>query len=86
MWGLQGANKSADPHRLGDLPSDLAPFSQIINRRLQCKSCREASCRLTGDSGVSPIAKAIVCLEPTHTNPADVYKYWLAICGCIKQL
>ena len=35
MWGLQGANKSADPHRLGDLPSDLAPFSQIITRSLK---------------------------------------------------
>lgn len=33
-----------------------------------------------------PIAKAIVCLESTQTNPADVYKYWLAICGCIKQI
>ncbi|KAG2357561.1 hypothetical protein BDR07DRAFT_1297462 [Suillus spraguei] len=32
------------------------------------------------------IAKAIVCLESTQTNVADVYKYWLAICGCIKQL
>ncbi|KAG2344902.1 hypothetical protein BDR05DRAFT_998906 [Suillus weaverae] len=33
-----------------------------------------------------PIAKAIVCLESMQTNVADVYKYWFAICGCIKQL
>ncbi|KIK78533.1 hypothetical protein PAXRUDRAFT_28593 [Paxillus rubicundulus Ve08.2h10] len=33
-----------------------------------------------------PIAKAIVCLESSQTNPADVYKYWVAICGSIKQV
>ncbi|KAG1811256.1 uncharacterized protein BJ212DRAFT_1278325, partial [Suillus subaureus] len=33
-----------------------------------------------------PTAKAIVCLESMQINPADVYKYWLAICGCIKQV
>ncbi|KAJ8579575.1 hypothetical protein M405DRAFT_778782, partial [Rhizopogon salebrosus TDB-379] len=33
-----------------------------------------------------PIAKAIICLESSQTNPADVYKYWLAICGCIKEI
>ncbi|KAF8547744.1 hypothetical protein OG21DRAFT_1479398 [Imleria badia] len=33
-----------------------------------------------------PIAKSIVCLESTQSNPADVYKYWIAICGSIKQV
>ncbi|KIK94748.1 hypothetical protein PAXRUDRAFT_25790 [Paxillus rubicundulus Ve08.2h10] len=32
------------------------------------------------------IEKAIVCLGSSQTNPADVYKYWIAICGCIKQV
>ncbi|KIK77648.1 hypothetical protein PAXRUDRAFT_36763 [Paxillus rubicundulus Ve08.2h10] len=32
------------------------------------------------------IAKAIVCLESSQTNPADVYMYWIPICGCIKQV
>ena len=34
----------------------------------------------------APIAKSIVCLESTQSNPADVYKYWVAICGSIKQV
>ncbi|KAG6370620.1 hypothetical protein JVT61DRAFT_11244 [Boletus reticuloceps] len=34
----------------------------------------------------APIAKSIVCLESTQTNPADVYKYWIAICGSVKQV
>ncbi|KAG1839256.1 hypothetical protein F4604DRAFT_1940890 [Suillus subluteus] len=33
-----------------------------------------------------PIAKAIVCLKSTQINTANIYKYWLAICGCIKQV
>ncbi|KAG6376828.1 hypothetical protein JVT61DRAFT_1854 [Boletus reticuloceps] len=32
-----------------------------------------------------PIAKSIICLESTQSNPADPYKYWVAICGSIKQ-
>ena len=34
----------------------------------------------------APVAKSIVCLESTQTNPADVYKYWIAICGSIKKV
>lgn len=31
------------------------------------------------------IARAIECLEATATNPADVYMYWLAVLGHLKN-
>lgn len=33
-----------------------------------------------------PIAKSIICLESMQSNPANVYKYWIAICGSIMQV
>ena len=33
----------------------------------------------------NPLARAIECLEATSANPADVYLYWLAILGGVKD-
>jgi hypothetical protein len=35
---------------------------------------------------IGPFAKAIQCLESPHTNPADVYLYWLAIVSQLAHL
>ncbi|KAH9970487.1 ribonuclease H-like domain-containing protein, partial [Lactifluus volemus] len=35
---------------------------------------------------IGPFAKAIQCLESPHTNPADVYLYWLAIVSQLTHL
>ncbi|KAF8237615.1 hypothetical protein L208DRAFT_1246588, partial [Tricholoma matsutake] len=31
------------------------------------------------------LAKAIVCLEATSSNPANVYLYWLAVLAHMKE-
>jgi len=35
---------------------------------------------------VGPLAKAIKALESTHTTPADVFMFWVAICAFLKEL
>jgi hypothetical protein len=35
---------------------------------------------------IGPFAKAIQCLESTHSTPADVFLFWLAIIAQLDQL
>jgi hypothetical protein len=35
---------------------------------------------------LAPIAKAITCLESTHSNVSDVYLFWLAVTATIHQI
>lgn len=37
-------------------------------------------------SVLGPIAKAIKCLESSHSTPGDVYLFWLAITAHLEQL
>jgi hypothetical protein len=35
---------------------------------------------------LAPIAKAITCLESTHSTVSDVYLFWLAVTATIHQI
>jgi hypothetical protein len=35
---------------------------------------------------IGPIAKAIQCLESTHSTPADVYLFWLAVMAQLGEV
>src|SRR5436190_5155818 len=35
---------------------------------------------------IGPIAKAIKCLESTHSTPADVYLFWLAVMAQLEEV
>ena len=35
---------------------------------------------------LEPIARAVKCLESSHSTPADVYLFWLAILATLEEL
>jgi hypothetical protein len=35
---------------------------------------------------LAPVAKAITCMESTHSNVSDVYVFWLAVTATIHQI
>jgi hypothetical protein len=35
---------------------------------------------------LAPVAKAITCMESTHSNVSEVYVFWLAVTATIHQI